>query len=339
MKPIQKIPLEQIDLSDDTFSVNFMPDIERLRSSIRAVGLIQPALLVERHKGFRVLCGFRRVTVLRELGYEAVEAGVIEEGESDHISLFTIVLYENMTTRGLNFVEKAIALDKLIHDYQIDRKEVIKTFLPLLSLETHEKILNTFLSLARMEDPVKRFVVEEEVSRSNIRILSMFTPEDRMALLALFSSLKLGENRLREVLTLLDEIARRDHLAVKEVLQRPEIQELFTQKELTPAQRVEHLKRVLLTLRYPRRRQLEDRFEQKKRGLNLPQTISLSPPPNFEGKKIRISFEFETLEEFQSLLSLLSPLTEKTEFKELMENLIPPRLPLEKGGEKQKTEI
>jgi len=318
MKPIQKIPLDRIDLSDETFSVNFMPDLQRLRSSIQAVGLIQPVLLVERPKGCQVVCGFRRIAVLRELENEAIEAMVLEEGKVDRLNLFTIALHENMTTRGLNFVEKAIALDKLIHEFHVDRKEVVKTFLPLLLLETHEKILSTFLSLARMEDAVKGFVVEEEVSRSNIRILSTFTPEDRVALLALFSSLKLGENRLREVLTLLDEIARRDHLAVKEVLRRPEVQALLSQDGLTSSQRVERLKRVLLQLRYPRRRQLEERFEQKKRELNLPQTISLSPPSNFEGKKLRISFEFETVEEYRSVLLTLSKLADKEELKEII---------------------
>ena len=36
MKTIQKIPLQQIDLSDDTFSVNYLPDLQSLRSSIEA---------------------------------------------------------------------------------------------------------------------------------------------------------------------------------------------------------------------------------------------------------------------------------------------------------------
>ncbi len=39
MKPIQKIPLQQIDLSDETFSVNYLPDLQRLRSSIEQIGI------------------------------------------------------------------------------------------------------------------------------------------------------------------------------------------------------------------------------------------------------------------------------------------------------------
>jgi ParB-like chromosome segregation protein Spo0J len=45
MKTVQEIPLKQIDIADETFSVNFMPDLQSLRSSIQTVGLIQPVLL------------------------------------------------------------------------------------------------------------------------------------------------------------------------------------------------------------------------------------------------------------------------------------------------------
>ena len=212
MKPIQKIPLQQIDLSDETFSVNFMADLERLRSSIEAIGLIQPVLLREKRDGYQIVCGFRRISVFHELGNPEIESRVLDDGEADDFRLFSISLHENLTTRGFNTVEKAIALDKLVHHFQMDPTVVIKTFLPLFSLEPNEKILNTYLSLALMEDEVKRYVLKEEVSRFNIRIFSAFTPEDRMALLSLISSLKLGENHLREMLTLLEEISRRDRI-------------------------------------------------------------------------------------------------------------------------------
>ncbi len=215
MKPIQKIPLEQIDLSDETFSVNFMPDLQRLRSSIEELGLIQPILLREKGDRYQILCGFRRISVFRELENPEIEARVFKEKEMEDLGLFSISLHENLTTRGYNTVEKAIALDKLVHLFQMDRALVIKDLLPLFSLEPNEKILKTYLSLARMENEVKSYVLKEEVSRSNIRILSNFSSQDRMALLPLFSSLKLGENRLREMLTLIEEISRRDQTMEK----------------------------------------------------------------------------------------------------------------------------
>src|SRR4030066_339863 len=234
MKSIEKIPLNQIDLSDETFSVNYLPDLQSLRSSIEEIGLIQPVLLRKKSGRYQMVCGFRRISVLKELGKSEIESRVFEEEEMEGFQLFSLSLHENLTTRGFNAVEKAIALDKLIHRFQIEPAAVIKTFLPLFSLEPNEKILNTYLSLAQMEDEIKTYVLKEEVSRSNIRKLSALTPDNRMAVLSLISSLKLGENRLREVLTLLEEISRRNQCREKDIVQRSEIQGIISQKELTP---------------------------------------------------------------------------------------------------------
>jgi len=148
MKSIQKIPLSEIDLADRTFSVNFRPDLERLRASIREVGLIQPVLLRETAKGYQIVSGFRRMAATQQLGYADIEARLLEEKEQEDLNLFLFSLHENLTTRGFNVVETAIALEKLVHFLKGDSTLVVKTFLPIFSLETNEKILNTYLSLA-----------------------------------------------------------------------------------------------------------------------------------------------------------------------------------------------
>jgi len=321
MRPIQKIPLEQIDLSDDTFSVNYFPDLQRLRSSIEQIGLIQPVLLRKKGDPYQIVCGFRRISVMKELGKSEIESRVLEDKEMDEFQLFSLSLHENLTTRGFNAVEKAVALDKWIHRFQIDPAAVIKTFLPFFSLEPNEKILNTYLSLVQMEDEIKTYVLKEEVSRTNIRKLSTLTSDNRMAVLSLISPLKLGENRLREALTLLEEISRRNQCQEKDIVQRPEIQTVLFQKELTPSQKSERIKKVLMGLRYPKLNQLEKAFEKKRRDLNLPSNISLQHPSFFEGKRLKIEFQFESIEEYRSIVKSLSSLPDTGEFEEIIHSV------------------
>jgi ParB family chromosome partitioning protein len=320
MMTIEKIPLEQIDLSDDTFSVNFFPDLKSLRSSMKEIGLIQPVFLRKKLGGYQIVCGFRRILIMKELGKSEIESRVLEENEMNEFQLFSLSLHENLTTRGFNAVEKAIALDKLIHRFQIDPAIAIKTFLPLFSLEPNEKILNTYLSLAQMEDETKTYILKEEVSRSNIRKLANMTPDDRVAILSLISFLKLGENRLREILTFIEEISRRNQCAPREIIQRPEIQAILSQKELTPSQKTERVKKALMDLRYPRMHQLEEEFVRKRRDLHLSFNVSLHHQPFFEGKGLRIEFQFETMEEYGAILSCLSNLADKEEFRELIQS-------------------
>jgi len=320
MGPIQKIPLHTIDFSDQTFSVNFLPDLARLRSSIREVGLIHPVLLRETSNRYQIVSGFRRLAVFQEIDSHEVDSRVLGESELDDLKLFSLSLYENLTTRGFNSVEKAIVLEKLVFYFRIDPSVVIRQYLPLLDLERNEKIMNTFLSLARMEEEVKAYVLREEVSRSNIRRLAGLSADDRKATQVLLTSLKLGENSLRELLTLLEETAKREKGRVKEILDHPDIQAILLHPELTSTQRTERVKKVLLNLRYPRLRQLEEKFEKKKKVLNLPSHISLSHPPFFEGKGLRIGFQFHSMEEYESVLSALVALSEKEEFQEMIQD-------------------
>jgi ParB family transcriptional regulator, chromosome partitioning protein len=318
MKTIQQVPLQQIDVSDETFSVNFMPDLGRLRSSIKEIGLIEPVVLKKRNQGYQIVCGFRRVWLALESGIPTIDARVFGEKDVDDPRLFSIALHENATGRGFNTVETALALDKLVHHFQTLPSSVIDTFLPLFSLETNEKILNTYLSLARMEDDVKRYVVQEKVSRTNIRKFSSLTSEDRTAVLSLVSSLRLGENSLRETLTLLEEISPREQQTIREIADRPEIQAILSRDEFTPSQRTERVKKVLMNLRYPRMHRLEETFDEKRKAFHLPAGLSVHHQPYFEGRGLRIELRFETLEQYRSLLASLSVLSEKETFREML---------------------
>lgn len=317
---LRKIPLGQINLTDETFSTNFMPDLRSLRSSITELGLIEPVLLGEKPEGYQIVSGFRRLSILQERGVEDVESRIINASDA---KLFSIALHENLTTRGLNTVETALALHKLVHRFKIEPDLVIHGYLPLFGLETNAKILSTYLSLASMEEEVKRYVLQEEVSRSNIRKLASLSHEDRLDLIPFLSSLKLGESRLREMLTLLEEISRRDRTPMGKVVRTPEIQEAIDHPELTLSQKTERVKHILMALRYPRMNQLEESFDHKRRQLHLPSGIALYHRPYFESKGIKIELQFVTLEEYRSLLSALSLLPEKVEFRELLDQESP----------------
>jgi len=247
MQNAHNVPLRRIDLSDQTFSVNFLPDIERLWASIREVGLLQPVLLKEKTDRYQVVSGFRRISVVQELGGGEIESRIFGKEFAD-VELFSISLRENLTSRGFNAVEKAIAIEKLIDRFKVDPAVVTRDFLPLFDLETNEKILNTFLSLSGMEEEVKRYVLKEEVSRSNIRRLAALSAEDRREAMTLLTSLKLGENSLREMLTLLREIGARDRSGVREILHLREIEEVLSHPELTSTQKTERIKKVLVRL-------------------------------------------------------------------------------------------
>jgi len=105
---------------------------------------------------------------------------------------------------------------------------------------------------------------------------------------------------------------------VREMIALREIQTVLSHQDLTPSQRAEKVKKVLLNLRYPKLHQLQETFETKRKELNLPAGLSLQPPAFFEARGMKIEFQFETIEEYQSLVSSLFLLQEKEEFQEML---------------------
>jgi hypothetical protein len=76
-----------------------------------------------------------------------------------------------------------------------------------------------------------------------------------------------------------------------------------------------------MNLRYPKIHRLEEEFEKKRRDLNLPSKVLLHHHPFFEGKGLRVEFQFETMEEYQAILSTLSRLVDKEEFEEFIQSV------------------
>lgn len=319
-KQFKKVHLKDIDIKDETFSTNFKPDLEMLRSSIKQIGLIQPVILREKLDGLQIISGFRRIAILKEFGIEEVDCIIFDE-EREEKDFFILALHENIMGRGFNTVEKAIAIDKLVNRFGIDSSTMIQRFLPLFGLETNEKILNTYLSLARMEEEVKVYVINENVSHSNIRRFATFSSEDRLELIPFLSKLKLGENRLKEILSFLSEISMRDNILIREIIKRPEIEIIVSNNELTPSQRTEKIKKVLMNLRYPIWFKKEEEFDKRIKCLNLPPQISFQHSDFFEGRELKVSLRFETYEEYNSLVTTLADIGTREEFRQIIKEI------------------
>ena len=63
---------------------------------------------------------------------------------------------------------------------------------------------------------------------------------------------------------------------------------------------------------------MEEQFEKGSRALSLPPKVFLHHQPYFEGRGLRIEFQFETMEEYRSILSSLWSLAGKKELQEIL---------------------
>jgi ParB/RepB/Spo0J family partition protein len=309
----KKVRVDAIDSRDHLFSMTFHPNLEALRRSIGDVGLLQPIIVREKSKGagYQVTSGFRRLKVCKELGIEGIEAFCYRKGELGD-------LHENLTTRGFNLIEKSMVLHKLIHRFGLPRESAARDYIPMLGLQPNPRILEKVSRLDTLRAGIKRYIVEENVSLGNATQFLEFAAEDQAEVGRLISELKLGENTLKEVLTLLREISLRDGLEVRKFV-KGEIEEMALDTSDSKVHKTNRVRKRLREMRYPRLTELDNTFHEKRNRLGLSPGISLHPPSYFEGDKLKVEFQFGTMGEFKAIISKLMEASEQKELGEMLE--------------------
>ncbi len=316
----RRIGIDAIDSRDRFFSMTFHPNVENLRRSIGHVGLVQPIIVREKSHGVRyqMMSGFKRLTACKQLGLKEIEAFSYRESELDDLEGFHIALHENLTTRGFNLIEKSMVLHKLIHQFGLPKESIARDYMPMLGLQPNPRILERVSQFVTLRAGIKRYIAEEEVSLGNAIQFLEFAAEDQAEIGRLISELKLGENTLKEVLSLLREISLRDGLKVRELV-KGEIEGIAFDTTNSKVHKTNRVRKRLQEMRYPRLKELEKAFHEKRKVLGLSPGVSLHCPLYFEGNKVRVEFRFGNVGEFKAIIAKLMEASEQKELGEMLE--------------------
>ncbi|MBO5340443.1 MAG: ParB/RepB/Spo0J family partition protein [Oscillospiraceae bacterium] len=121
---ILSLPLDTIRPNPDQPRRIFDPaGLEELADSIRALGILQPLTVRRTQEGWELVAGERRLRAAALAGLERVPCIAIQT-DSQNSSLLALV--ENLQRRDLDFLEEALALDKLQRTYCLSQDEVAR---------------------------------------------------------------------------------------------------------------------------------------------------------------------------------------------------------------------
>lgn len=319
----QQINIGQINFIDWSYVVTFEPILTPLITSIKKVGLLNPPILESTTDGrLRIVSGWKRIIALKHLNITDFNAQIyFSVDNSPCLELFLLNIYENSAIREFNVIEKANILQKLINIFKMPPQKILDDIFPLLELGRNPNTIDRYLPLVLLTDNLKIGLVEDTLSFETALELAKMTIEEAAVVSDLFFELKFGKNRQREFLILLKDIAAIYQMSVEQILEKNDIQIIIKDNSLTPAVKINRIKKILTQLRYPRFSQTEENFAQIRKTLKLPPDISLIPPDFFEGKKYRLELTFERQADLEKALQLLSTENRQQQFKKL-ENLI-----------------
>ena len=123
--------------------------LDELANSIRVQGILQPIVVRETgHQKYEIIAGERRWRAAKIVGLENVPC-LIKNVEDN--AAIAIALIENIQRENLNAMEEAIALQRLLQEFELTHSEVAKAvgksrtavsnLLRLNNLNTHVKLL------------------------------------------------------------------------------------------------------------------------------------------------------------------------------------------------------
>lgn len=292
MKNVSEISLTDIDEEDrlTDFSLDGCP--EKLMDSIKMIGIRHPISVCPSGDRYSIISGHKRFQAAPRSGITQIPAFIISE--MDDAARLTINLNENFGHRHYSDIEKGNILNKL-GQAGINDETIIREYMPLLELERSKKI---FLDLSGIESLSPRMQILLHRAGVPAKTFQTFYKwESHTEAENLFSVLKPGVNKWRDLLELVDEVATRENTTPGKVLSRDDIQKILTTAELQAPKKYDEIHKLLHDLRYP---VLSDMRKQVARALDameLDDKTKLRFQDTFESNELKLELKFQSEKE------------------------------------------
>jgi ParB-like chromosome segregation protein Spo0J len=320
---VQEVPLVQIDFPEVASEMAGTPDLDRIKASLLAVGLINPPWVKLQPGGYRygVVTGTRRLQAAAGLGWQEITVRLAPVNTPDLYCLLVHVM-DNAFTRGFNLREQAdLAVRLLDH---IDAETVAANYLPYLGLPPTQAFLSRLIKTAGLEAPWQELAASGRLGLTAAARLADWDEASRAAARPFWDSLRLSQSKQEELLDQVAILARREGISPAAVLARGELHRALTEPDRTPQERVQAVRRHLYAQVYPRLSAAREAFETAlaRLGWKRSPRLRLHPPEVFEGPDFQLEIKFRDAPELQQLLSEIARLTQAEGFDGL--TCIPP---------------
>ncbi len=309
-KPLEttlaEVQLSEIDLNPGPFCMSFHFELEPLKDSISRFGVLNPPYIIG-HSGthYKVVAGYRRLLAVRDLGWPHTDCRILPDSFPP-LKALLLSLYDNLPQRKLNDVEKAMALQRLSHFMKPE--EIVARFMPLLDITPNQKILDLFLGLEELEAPIRVSVATERVSLRVAGLMRNLGGDDRLKLNELFTTLKWSFNQQWELVQWLVEIAGREGRSIEELIEETGPTEVLSSERMSNPQKLKAIVKIFRERRYPSVVRANTEFRKGVSQLSLPERVTITPPPFFEGADYRLEIVFSQGRELRNKLEELSGL-------------------------------
>ncbi|MFW6181062.1 MAG: hypothetical protein ACOC8N_04875, partial [Spirochaetota bacterium] len=250
-------------------------------------------------------------------GREPRDAGVLFQAlavEGSDTGILEELIRTRSWTRGFNWVERALALERLA-GLGMERRDDL---LELLEIPPAPERVGLFLRLARAPEGIRRPVAEGRLHPGTVFEIFRFAEEDQERLARFVSGLALGTRKRNQLLAMAQDICARDQVTASALLlENPEVQKIMT-ASMDLAHRSASLFSWVEARRNPVMTGYRKRFLDLAAETGLARYGRMELPSDFERWKFALRVEFSSAGELGKKLEALGSVVQGEPFKQLM---------------------
>lgn len=138
-------------------------EIKNLAESIKTQGLLQPIVVRPKGEKFEIISGERRFRAFQLLKRDTVPC-VLRKGVTDR-EMLELALIENIQREELNEIEKALAYQKLILEYNYTHEQLAE------HIGKSRTVITNTLRLLNLPEEVQQMIRRNEISMGHARAL------------------------------------------------------------------------------------------------------------------------------------------------------------------------
>ena len=298
----QPVSLNDIQDFPGPCCMSFGFDLRPLIQSIERVGLINPPLLKKDKAGnITIIVGYRRIRALRALKADSAVCRVLSERDLSPFECLLLNLHDNLSSRGLNDVEKGMALARLAT--WVPTSKIVEYYMPLLGLPTR---LDTFLLYVKVEKELET-AAKDTLARGKLSLIAAkrlleVDQESRSGIFRLMDNIKFNINQQIQLIDYIIDLSYRDRVSIPDILKGGPLADIYTDTNRNSPQKARAILDHLRTRRSPSVVRAEKRFQKMVSDLDLPNGVRISAPAFFEGPDYRLDVVFKEGRELRQRL-------------------------------------
>jgi ParB family chromosome partitioning protein len=170
-----ELPISLIDPNPYQPRQEFDPaELEGLADSVRTHGVLQPVVVRAAGHRYQLVAGERRLRAVQLLGWQNIPVRIVELDDQQTCEL---ALVENLQRKDLNAIEKALAFERYLSQYQTTHEKLAK------QLGIDRSTVTNLIRLLELPDAVQQMVARNQISGGHARaILSIEDPINQLSL-------------------------------------------------------------------------------------------------------------------------------------------------------------